>query len=493
MRNTHNSQPYLGDIAIADIEIDLNSRDDIPAILFGLKRIYCNLDTRKEILQTLQDNIAPDVSRAKGRPGMSFWNIVVPGVLKANLNTDYDRIQELANNHITIRQMLGHGSDFDADYRYGLQTIKDNIDLLTPEITEKINAVVVNDGHKFVGHGADETLRGRADSFVVETNVDFPTDLKLLQDAFRKAILAIFFLCTLYEVPGWRKHEQILKKLKKFARKASQLKRSAAKDEEKRAKREQLIQDTYRQCIEYASKYIKKMDGSLQGFPVRSPANLPLFAEIYMYLNYAKMMVCQIDRRVLKGEKIPHNEKIFSVFEEYTEWISKGKAGVPVELGLKVCILEDQYGFILNHRVMQDETDDQIAVPLIKSCQKTFPLLRTCSFDRGFHSPKNQKELATLLDLVVLPKKGRRNKAEQERESSVEFIAARHQHSAVESAINALEVHGLGRCRNRGRERFYSYVALGVLARNIQILGTKVRNTERQEKREAEKALRKAA
>ena len=44
----------------------------------------------------------------------------------------------------------------------------------------------------------------------------------------------------------------------------------------------------------------------------------------------------------------------------YTEWISKGKAGVPVELVLKVRILEDQYGFTLNHRVMQDETDDQM-------------------------------------------------------------------------------------------------------------------------------------
>jgi hypothetical protein len=49
--------------------------------------------------------------------------------------------------------------------------------------------------------------------------------------------------------------------------------------------------------------------------------------------------------RVIKGEEIPQREKVLSLFEEQTEWISKGKAGVPQELGLKVCILEDQYGF----------------------------------------------------------------------------------------------------------------------------------------------------
>ena len=48
-------------------------------------------------------------------------------------------------------------------------------------------------------------------------------------------------------------------------------------------------------------------------------------------------------------------KKVFSIFEEHTEWISKGKAGVPQELGLCVCILEDQHGFILHHHVMEKQ------------------------------------------------------------------------------------------------------------------------------------------
>ena len=55
----------------------------------------------------------------------------------------------------------------------------------------------------------------------------------------------------------------------------------------------------------------------------------------------------QIKRRMIDGESIPHSEKVFSLHQPHTEWISKGKAGVPVELGLRVAIIEDQYGFIL--------------------------------------------------------------------------------------------------------------------------------------------------
>ena len=59
------------------------------------------------------------------------------------------------------------------------------------------------------------------------------------------------------------------------------------------------------------------------------------------YMAHVERQIDQIRRRVLQGEVIPHHEKVFSIFEPHTEWIVKGKVGVPVELGLRVCILED--------------------------------------------------------------------------------------------------------------------------------------------------------
>lgn len=205
--------------------------------------------------------------------------------------------------------------------------------------------------------------------------------------------------------------------------------------------------------------------------------------QIEGFIAHAERQIEQINRRVIQGEKIPHEEKVFSIFEPHTEWISKGKAGVPVELGLRVCIVEDGQGYILHHRVMQKETDDQIAIDIIKETQIRYPDFKACSFDKGFHSPKNQTELAQSLDQVVLPKKGRCNKTEQEREGSKTFRTSRRKHSAVESGINALEVHGLDQCPDHGIDGFKRYVALAIVARNIQKLGSELIKKDRERKK----------
>ncbi len=141
-------------------------------------------------------------------------------------------------------------------------------------------------------------------------------------------------------------------------------------------------------------------------------------------------------------------------------------------------MLEDQYGFLLHHRVMEHETDDQVAVPMITETKKNFSNFNSCSFDKGFHSPANQIDLLQHIDTVILPKKGKLSQNDSRREHSADFIKARHQHSAIESAINALEVHGLDRCPDHGLHGFKRYVGLGVLGRNIQQLGVKVRENQ---------------
>ena len=174
---------------------------------------------------------------------------------------------------------------------------------------------------------------------------------------------------------------------------------------------------------------------------------------------------------MVNGETIPHHEKVFSIFEEHTEWISKGKAGVPVELGLNVCIVKDQFGFILHHRVMENETDDKVAVPIIVETLERFPALTQCSFDKGFHSPENQKLLAEYLKKVILPRKGKLSAVRKEIENSEDFKKARRKHSAVESSINALENSGLDRCPDHGIEGLKRYVCLSILSRNLQTVG----------------------
>ena len=85
-----------------------------------------------------------------------------------------------------------------------------------------------------------------------------------------------------------------------------------------------------------------------------------------------------------------------------------------------------------------------------------------------------------MLDHVTLPKKGKWSAADAARESSDDFVAARKAHSAVESGINALEVHGLDKCLDHGIDGFKRYVALAVLSRNIQKIGQIKRHAERE-------------
>jgi hypothetical protein len=193
--------------------------------------------------------------------------------------------------------------------------------------------------------------------------------------------------------------------------------------------------------------------------------------EIEGFIAHAVRQMDQVQRRVILGQSIPHEQKVFSLFQPHTEWISKGKAGVPMELGVKVCILEDQHQFILHHQVMQNHSDEQICVPMVEQAKKHFTGLHGCSFDKGFHCPANQVALKEQLAQVTLPRKGKLSRQALAAQNTPEFVQARRAHSAVESAINALEVHGLDVCPDHGIEGFKRYVALAVLARDIHRIG----------------------
>jgi len=224
-----------------------------------------------------------------------------------------------------------------------------------------------------------------------------------------------------------------------------------------------------------AADYVKRARATMADLQSLGWSRMATYLAVEYYIGHAQRQMDQIRRRVVQGENIPHHEKVFSIFEPHTEWISKGKAGVSQELGLKVCILEDQFGYILHHHVMETQTDNQVAVAMVAAAKMKFDALSSCSFDKGFHSPDNQEKLSALLDQVVLPRKGKRSAKVREIETRKKFVLARHQHAAVESAIHALENHGLDRCPDHGLTGFKRYVALAVLARNIQILGATLR------------------
>ena len=473
MRVVQHQQMIIGEVDVSKIRFNPKSRDDIPKILSGLQAIYSNVELRNAIFELLLKHIAPTVAKNNGRPGMTLWSILVCGVLRLDLNEDYDRLHELVNHHDTIRAMLGIGA-FE-DVQFHLQTLKDNVGLLTPELLDKINQLVVHFGHTLVKKKDVElVLRGRCDSFVVETNVHYPTDINLLLDAMRKIITLSAQWCAMHGDSSWRQYDYNLRQIKRCMRSVQNKKRSRSGNALQQEKNAELIKKAHQEYLDNAQLYLTKARhtiASMEQAGHSAEGDLKKKKEIEEFILHAERQIDQIIRRVMLGEIIAHGEKVFSIFEPHTEWICKGKAGVPVELGVKVCILEDQYQFILHHQVMQNQTDDQVTVEMVVQAKKRFAELAQCSFDKGFHSPANQAALPSHLALVILPKKGKLSQERQTIESKPEFIKARKAHSAVESAINALEVHGLDICPDRGIDGFKRYVALAVLARNIHRIG----------------------
>jgi len=347
------------------------------------------------------------------------------------------------------------------------------VSLLTPEVLDRINQVVVQSGHTLVRKKKDEILRGRCDSFVVETNVHFPTDINLLYDAVRKVIELIGKTSADIGLTAWRQSRHNVRTVKRSYRNVQNLKRSTSKDAAKKAQTEQRIKEAHQTYVALASGFVDKAEASMReirGASMELKTEAALL-EIEGYIKHARRQMEQIIRRVVGGDKIPHEEKVFSIFEPHTDWICKGKAGVPQELGLRVGIVEDQYQFILHHRVMENETDDNVAVAMIRATQERFPEFKICSFDKGYSSSENKTALSEMLNNVIMPKKGRLSHKDKEVERSEEFMRLRRNHSAVESAINALENHGLDRCPDHGIHGFKRYVALAVVARNLQRVG----------------------
>ena len=107
MRKIIDPQMKIREIAIADIQIDLQSRDEIPKVLIGLQKLYCDRSLRKKVFEAFKDRVPDNVCPDKGRRGMNLRTIPVLGVIRLICNRDYDRLTDIVDNHITLRMMSG--------------------------------------------------------------------------------------------------------------------------------------------------------------------------------------------------------------------------------------------------------------------------------------------------------------------------------------------------------------------------------------------------
>ncbi len=233
--------------------------------------------------------------------------------------------------------------------------------------------------------------------------------LLLLWDALRCLIRVTALACEQHSLDGWRQSAHRVRKVRSLFNRVRSSKR--------RNRQPRRVQEYLRQArwiAERAKESLERLEGVQAG--------AESVHAIQYLLEHAERQIDQVEGRVLGGETIPQEEKVFSIFEPHTRWCAKGKAARPVERGVPVCIVEDQYQFVLGWTIEWSGGDTDIAVPLVKACQEAYPELHACSFDKGFHSAANRAALDGILALNALPGKGRLSGKDKEREGAEEFV-----------------------------------------------------------------------
>ena len=467
MRKAICTQQRLDCASVERVKLNLECRDEIIPVLRGLQHIYSRPTLRDEILRLVAEDVNRDTRDDCGRQGLDLWQILVLAAVRLGCGLNYDKLQDLAEQHRTLRHVMGVG-DWDEDANFNWRRIRDNVCLLQPVTIEQISHLVSAAGHRLVPQAIHKV---RADSFVVETNIHHPTESSLILDGTRKVLELSTELAQIFELPGWRQQAHCLKKIRQLVRGIGRHARSQSE------KRKQQVKELYQKLLRRAATILNRAGELVEALETGvklDPASVARVAELQVFIAQTQHVCGTAHRRVVLGEKVPNSEKLFSIFEPHTQLYKRGKAGQPVQFGRLVLIYEDQAGFVVHHHVLpRDAQDRDVAVDQTRQLQERVNgQIRELSFDAGFHSPENQADLAKLIQHPCLPKLGSHQAAAQREQASVRFRQARQRHPGVESAIGALQAgNGLKRSRDRSELGFERYVVLGILGRNIHTLG----------------------
>lgn len=480
MRQAIERQRRLDCDSVSQVVLNLNCRDELIPILRGLQQVYATSKVREAILKLVERDVSAKSRSDRGRDGLSYWCILVLAAVRLGCDLNYDKLHDLAENHRALRSIMEIG-EFDETH-FSWKRIRDNVCLLQPVTIDEISQLIVSAGHTLVPKAVQKM---RADSFVVGTNIHYPTDSSLIVDGIRKIIELSEPLATSRGLFGWRQHAQLLKTVKSVAR---QIARIAAKKGPNYAER---LKTEYLKLLKKSGRVLgraKELLATLQSDTPARPAdqhggeNVPSelleLTTLETFIARTQQVREVAHRRVIKGEKVPNDAKLFSLFEPHTQLYKRGKAGEPVQFGRLVLVFEDGAGFLTQHRLLKrTESDRDVAVPETRRLQQRFNnRVEELSFDRGFHSRENHEELAKLVKSPCLPKPGSKQAAaqlaEQSKAASLTFRAAKQRHPGIESAIGGLQSgNGQKRCRDRGELGLERYLALGILGRNLHTFG----------------------
>lgn len=429
-----------------------------------LQAICGFIDAHAQLVEMVRRDLLRGLKRPDtGRNGLTAQEVLRSLTLMRVKNWDYRELRERIADGYTLRQFTHFNSKRVPKH----DAFNRAFNRLTPATLEALNHSVVQAA---VALDLEDGKKLRVDTTVVETDIHHPTDSTLLWDVVRVITRLIGRLGKLVPIRGFSNRTRCAR------RRMQELQRMSARQ------RHEQQSPKYRELIQVTRSVLQNANGALEQTrqlrafdPMTDGVIAGLRQEIQHYAELGERVINQAQRRVLEGEQVPNEEKIYSIFEPHTDLIKRGKPLKPVEFGHKVFLAESRSGLITQYLVLNGNPADQLHVraSLERHDQAFGHVPEIYSSDRGFFNEENIKYCQEAgVSLACIPYAGARRSPEQTvHEKSPAFKKAQRFRAGIEGRISVLfRGRGMKRCLATGRERFELLVGAAVLANNLLII-----------------------
>ena len=426
------------------------------------ERIGRIVEANPKILDIAHNDFSRTLSKSEyGRRGFTSEQILRSIIVMFVEVQSYRDTVILVENSEYLRNFIKLGDKTMMDFTF---LCKANA-ALSEETWKAINETLSGYAKK-EGKITEEKLR--LDTTAYETNIHYPTDSSLLWDSYRTLARLMRDASEEMRAQGLT-HRFHTKKVRKLALFIS-------RNGDKKDKRvQQKVKSIYKKLIErvrgiesVGTMAMNLLSGAM-GF-----AAMAVVAELRRYLPTVERIIGQAESRVIFGQQVPSAEKVYSLFEEHTELIKRGKARKPIEFGHKVLLGETGEKFILHYEVMpKQKADKELIQGSLKAHRKVFGSSPDIlAGDKGFYESREQiAHLSKKIDTVSICKKGRRTEEEDRRESTEGFKVGQRFRAGIEGTISVLKrAFKLGRCFFKGFKNFASSVGCAVFCHNLVML-----------------------
>jgi IS5 family transposase len=414
-----------------------------------LKKMDAVLEQNRRIIEIVHDDLTRGC-RQTGARGMSAEQILRTAVLRQLKHYSWRELAKRLNDGICLRWFTRFYSALIPHYT----TLQKSIQSISDEAWSMINDLTV----QFAKDRKIETGRSiRVDTTVVGSNILYPTDARLLWDSIR--VITRILDRVRIKVPEFEFG---------FANRTRRSKRlcyqiTMAKGPTADKKRRKL----YRKLIRTANEVFDMGARCFQRMPESDE-----YFHLDYYLTAMSVAIDQCERRILKGEDVPADEKILSIFEQHTDIICRGKSQSPAEFGHKVFFATGKSGLITQYEVLRGNPGDNELLPgcLAKHKRQYPDAPRNLSGDRRFFSNDNEIRAARAgVQRISICKPGYRSLARRQIEKEQWFKNLQRFRAGIEGILSGL-MRGLGlkRCIWQGWESFKNYVSIGVFTFNLR-------------------------